>query len=72
MPAALPAEAREQICHFTAAASDIRKSAKDQVSHLTRETAARLAPIQDAHTRAARLDEAITVRDLIRELECIK
>lgn len=71
MPASLPAEAREQICHFTTAAADIRKSARTLVFHLTRETADRLAPIQDAHTRAARLDEAIIVRDMIRKLtEC--
>ncbi|MEA3212007.1 MAG: hypothetical protein QOE70_5064 [Chthoniobacter sp.] len=68
LPAALPGEAREQIRQFTEVAADLRKSARDQVFHLAREAVGRLAPIQDAHTRGSRLDEAIAVRSLIRNL----
>lgn len=68
LPAALPVEARERIARFAATTSEIRRSAKDQVSRLAREAVDRLAPILDAHTRAARLDEAIAVRDMIRRL----
>lgn len=67
-PSAMPIEAAEQIARFTSASADIRKNARVQVSHLTRETIDRLAPIQDAHTRAARLDDAIAIRDLLRKL----
>jgi hypothetical protein len=68
LPAALPAEARAHIAQFNAATSDIRRSAREQVCRLAREAVDRLASIQDSHTRAARLDEAIIVRDMIRRL----
>ncbi len=67
-PSALPVEAAVQMTHFTSAIAEIRESARVQVCQLAREALDRLAPIQDAHTRAARLDEAIAVRDRIREL----
>lgn len=71
LPAALPTEARELIYNFSAATADIRNGAKAHVAQLTRETVDRLTPIQDAHTRAARLDEAVALRDTIRKLtEC--
>lgn len=68
LPRALPAEAREQIEGFTNTSSDLRKTAREKVARLTEETVTQLTPIQDAHTRAARLDEALAVRELIRTL----
>ena len=67
-PSALPAEARVQLTHFTSAIAEIRTNARFRVSQLAHEALDRLGPIQDAHTRAARLEEAIAVRDRIREL----
>ena len=68
MPANLPAEARQLTDRFSVAAAAIRKCAREEVARLTAEAVERLAPIRDAHTRAARLDEAVAVRDLIRKL----
>ena len=66
---ALPADARSQIEHFESATAKIRQEARAKVTRLFGETIGLLSPIQDAHTRAARLDEAITIRDFIRKLE---
>ncbi len=66
---ALPADARREVDLFESAAAGIRQEARAKVTRLLSETISLLAPIQDAHTRAARLDEAITIRDLIRKLE---
>jgi hypothetical protein len=66
---ALPADARAHIERFEAAAMEIRKETRVKANRLLRETIDLLTPIQDAHTRAARLDEAIAIRDFIRKLE---
>lgn len=66
--AGLPAEARPPIDRFEVAATEIRKEARQKVARLGREAIAQLTPLQEAHTRAGRLDEAIAVRDLIRKL----
>lgn len=68
LPRALPAEAREQIEGFMNTSSELRKTTREKVARMTEETVTQLTPIQDAHTRAARLDEALAVRELIRTL----
>ncbi len=67
-PAALPAEAREQLEGHLAMVAELRQTTRKKVARLAAESVHQLTPIQDAHTRAARLDEAIAVRDLIRRL----
>ena len=67
-PAGLPAEAREQLEGHLAMVAELRKTTREKVARLAADSVNRLQPIQDAHTRAARLDEAIGVRDLIRQL----
>jgi LCCL domain len=67
-PTGLPAEAREQLEGHLAAAAELRQATREKVARLAADSVNRLKPIQDAHTRAARLDEAIGVRDLIRQL----
>ena len=64
----VPAEVRELIERHDSAVSDIRKDARAKVERVTAATVSRLTPIQDAHTRAARLDEALEVRCIIRKL----
>jgi hypothetical protein len=68
VPPSLPADARQQIERFETAATQIRKEARQKVAQFGRETIAQLKPLQDAHTRAGRLDEAVAIRDLIRKL----
>jgi hypothetical protein len=67
-PKALPAEAREQIDGHLAAVAELRNATKSAVANLARKAVEQLQPIQDAHTRAARLEDAIGVRDTIRKL----
>ena len=64
----MPAEARHQIDRFEAAGEEIRNDARQKISAVARETIAKLTPIQDAHTRAVRLDDAVVIRELIRKL----
>lgn len=65
---ALPAAAREKIEQYRAETDALRKQARAKVAELTAIAVNELRPIQDAHTRAARLDEAIAVRDAIQRL----
>ena len=67
-PAGLPAEAREQLDGYVNATAELRQATREKVARLAAEAVNRLKPIQDAHTRAARLDDAIAVRDYIRQL----
>jgi hypothetical protein len=66
LPADLPSDAARLIGRFNAGADDARKDARQVVGKLRRETINKLKPLQDWYTRAARLDEAVAIRDCIR------
>jgi hypothetical protein len=71
-PAALPPEAREQLEGHLAMIVELRKATREKVALIAAETVSRLTAIQNAHTRAARLDEAISIRDQIRQLTPVR
>ncbi len=65
----LPPDAREVVEQLDRDSASIWKDAHGKIGELRRETIRALAPLQDALTRDARLDEAVAVRDCIRALK---
>ncbi len=67
--AELPADAREVVEQLDRDSQTIWKEANRKIGQLRRETILALTPLRDALTRAARLEEAVAVRDCIRGLK---
>ena len=65
----LPPDVREVVEQLDRDSASIWKDAHGKIGELRRETIRALAPLQDALTRDARLDEAVAVRDCIRALK---
>jgi hypothetical protein len=65
----LPADAQEVLTAFEREAAEVRRKAEAAINERRQETIRRLQALQDSHTRAARLDEAVAVRDTIRRLQ---
>jgi hypothetical protein len=68
LTADLPGDAAQLIDQFNTSAANVRKEARQVVGKVRRETINELKPVQDWYTRAARLDEAVAIRDCIRAM----
>ncbi|MCC7418701.1 MAG: hypothetical protein IT428_00325 [Planctomycetaceae bacterium] len=64
----LPEDAARLVAAFEEDADAIRKEAEAKIARQRRELAAKLKELQDAYCRAAKLDEAVAIRDKIRLL----
>lgn len=64
----LPAEAEEAVAAYDQAAAEIRRKAAAEIRERRLEAMRRLKTLQDEHTRAAELDEAVAIRDTIRRM----
>lgn len=67
-PADLPADAKELLTGFDGEAAAIRKKAEQEIQTRREALIQSLKQLQDKYTRDAKLDEAVAIRDHIREL----
>jgi hypothetical protein len=68
----LPAEAQSVVDEFDKAAAVIRDRAEAEINVLRKRAAQKLKPLQDKYCQAAKLDEAVAIRDVILEVGAIK
>jgi hypothetical protein len=66
--AGLPAAAEEVVASYDSMAADIRRRAANEIRAHRLQAMRRLKDLQDTHTRAAQLDEALAIRDTIRRM----
>jgi hypothetical protein len=67
--AALPADAAAKVAAFDKAESDARREMEAKLAPRRAELIAELTTLQDQHTKAGHLDEAIAIRDRVRQLK---
>ena len=67
-PAELPADAEAVVANYDSAAAEIRRRAALEIREHRLQAMRRLKELQDTHTRAAELDEAVAIRDTIRRM----
>jgi hypothetical protein len=65
----LPQDAKELVDRFQAASAAIHKRSNRMIAALRHRAIDALKPLQDDYTRAAKLDEAVVIRDFIRKLQ---
>jgi len=65
----LPDDAEQLIDKFEAESTAIHKVANRKIAELRRKAIADLKPLQDNLTREKKLDEAVAIRDYVRELK---
>jgi hypothetical protein len=70
--AALPDDANELASQYEATVADIRAKAEAQITPHRERAIAALQALQDKYTRMARLDEAVAIRDKIRQLSGVR
>lgn len=68
----VPGEAQAVIEEFRRAERAIRKQAEERLRPVRKKAVERLQALQDKYCRAARLDEALAVREAIRALQGIR
>jgi hypothetical protein len=68
----LPTEAQSVVDEFDKAAAVIRDRAEAEINGLRKKAVQRLKPLQDKYCQAAKLDEAVAIRDAILEVGAIK
>ena len=68
-PVALPAEAATIVGDYEAKLSEIQKAHGQKVQELREATIKKLSPLQTKYTRDNKLDEAVAIRDKVRELK---
>src|SRR4051812_48861582 len=64
-----PAEAAKSIDEFNKDAAAIRKRADEEILARRAKLIDKLQSLQDAYTKEAKLDEAVAIRELIRQLK---
>jgi len=64
----MPADAKEIVDRYRSDASEIRSEAEKEIARRREVLIQTLQTLQDKYTRDARLDEAVAIRDKIREL----
>jgi beta-lactamase regulating signal transducer with metallopeptidase domain len=70
-PQGLPNDAEDLLKQFEARQAEVRRTTEATLQQQRRQLIARLQALQDTHTRAGRLDEAVAVRDEVRRLQGI-
>jgi len=68
----LPADAARIVGDLEARSERIRRRAEAEIEPLRRQAIRKLEKLQDRYTRAARLDEALAIRDKIRQLRGVR
>jgi hypothetical protein len=68
----LPGDAQKIVDSFDKAAAAVRERAEAELNALRKTAVQQLQPIQDRYTRAAKLDEALAVREAIRAVRGVK
>jgi hypothetical protein len=68
----LPAEAKKIVDAFDKAAAAVRERAEAELIALRRTALLQLQPLQDQYTRAAKLDEALAIREAIRAIRAVR
>jgi hypothetical protein len=68
----LPAEAKKIVDAFEKAAAGVRERAEAELVALRRTAVGQLQPLQDGYTRAAKLDEALAIREAIRAIRGVR
>jgi beta-lactamase regulating signal transducer with metallopeptidase domain len=64
----LPDDARKLIDRFSEQQAEAHREAEEKIARQRHDLIGKLQQIQDTYTKAGRLDEAVEVRDFIREL----
>ncbi len=67
--AKLPGDAQRLVDDFHAESAAIHKSAKHKIAGLRHKAISDLKPLQDTYTRQTKLDEAVAIRDYVRQLK---
>jgi len=68
----LPKEAQKIIKGFERAEAKILKAAESEIAPIRRKAAANLKALQDLYCRQAKLDQALAIREAIRQLKRIR
>jgi beta-lactamase regulating signal transducer with metallopeptidase domain len=69
VPEALPKAAREVLEQLIRDQDDARREAHRRIEHAKADTVRQLKQLQDSYTKAGQLDEAVAVRDAVRQLQ---
>ena len=67
----LPEEAQKIANEYQAALAELQKAHDEKVAELGKKFIKRLVPLKDQYTKSAKLDEALALRNKIRELQGI-
>ncbi|HEX4795608.1 MAG TPA: LCCL domain-containing protein, partial [Humisphaera sp.] len=70
-PTALPAGAQEVLDQFNREQADIRREAEEKIAQARQRTLDHLKELQDQYTKSGQLDEAVAIRDRVREMESL-